>query len=132
MAGRGNPFEKFVPFLKALPLIAFIIVAVIVAAVWIHRKRKERLGEVKGMKTVNATVVYKRRDVRRDINSAPYDERYSNTHFYYVTFEEKSGNKLELLVSGEVYDSVRRGDKGVLSYQGLCFKDFMPQKQGQI
>ncbi len=129
MAGRGNPFERIVPFLKALPLIAFIIIAVIVAVIWVRRKRKERLGELKGMTTVNATVVYKRRDVRRDINSAPYDERYGNTNFYYVTFEEKTGNQLELLVSGEVYNSVRRGDKGVLSYQGLCFMDFMPQKQ---
>ena len=89
----------------------------------------ERLGELKGMTTVNATVVYKRRDVRRDLNSAPYDERYSNTNFYYVTFEEKTGNRLELLVSGPVYDSVRRGEKGLLSYQGLCFVDFLPKKQ---
>lgn len=128
MAGRGNPFEGIVPFLKALPFIFFVVGAIIVTLIWIRRKRKERLGELGGMTTVNATVVYKRRDVRRDLNSAPYDERYSNTNFYYVTFEEKSGNKLELLVSGEVYDSVRRGESGVLSYQGLRFLEFLPQK----
>ena len=129
MAGRGNPFEDIVPFLKALPFIFFVIGAIVIVLIWLNRKRKERLGELKGMTTVNATVVYKRRDVRRDINSAPYDERYSNTNFYYVTFEEKSGNKLELLVSGEVYDSVRRGESGVLSYQGLRFLEFLPQKR---
>lgn len=129
MAGRGNPFEGIVPFLKALPFIFFVIGAIVVVLIWLNRKRKERLGELKGMTTVNATVVYKRRDVRRDINSAPYDERYSNTNFYYVTFEEKTGNKLELLVSGEVYDSVRRGERGVLSYQGLRFLEFLPQKR---
>lgn len=128
MAGRGNPFERIVPFLKALPFIIFVIVALAVIVIWLRRKHKEKLGELNGMATVNATVVYKRRDVRRDINSAPYDERYSNTNFYYVTFEEKSGTKLELLVSGQVYNSVRRGDSGVLSYQGLRFLDFMPQK----
>ncbi|MBR3419169.1 MAG: DUF2500 domain-containing protein [Oscillospiraceae bacterium] len=129
MAGRGNPFEGIVPFLKALPFIFFVIGLIVIVLIWLNRKRKERLGELKGMTTVNATVVYKRRDVRRDINSAPYDERYSNTNFYYVTFEEKSGNKLELLVSGEVYDSVRRGESGVLSYQGLRFLEFLPQKR---
>ena len=129
MAGRGNPFEGIVPFLKALPFIFFVIGAIVVVLIWLNRKRKERLGELKGMTTVNATVVYKRRDVRRDINSAPYDERYSNTNFYYVTFEEKTGNKLELLVSGEVYDSVRRGESGVLSYRGLRFLEFLPQKR---
>ena len=129
MAGRGNPFEGIVPFLKALPFIFFVVGAVIVTLIWLRRKHKERLGELGGMTTVNATVVYKRRDVRRDLNSAPYDERYSNTNFYYVTFEEKSGNKMELLVSGEVYDSVRRGESGVLSYQGLRFLEFLPQKR---
>ena len=129
MAGRGNPFEGIVPFLKALPFIFFVIGLIVIVLIWLNRKRKERLGELKGMTTVNATVVYKRRDVRRDINSAPYDERYSNTNFYYVTFEEKSGNKLELLVSGEVYDLVRRGESGVLSYQGLRFLEFLPQKR---
>ena len=129
MAGRGNPFEGIVPFLKALPFIFFVIGVIVIVLIWLNRKRKERLGELKGMTTVNATVVYKRRDVRRDINSAPYDERYSNTNFYYVTFEEKTGNKLELLVSGEVYDSVRRGERGVLSYQGLRFLEFLPQKR---
>ena len=129
MAGRGNPFEGIVPFLKALPFIFFVIGVIVIVLIWLNRKRKERLGELKGMTTVNATVVYKRRDVRRDINSAPYDERYSNTNFYYLTFEEKSGNKLELLVSGEVYDSVRRGESGVLSYQGLRFLEFLPQKR---
>lgn len=129
MAGRGNPFEGIVPFLKALPFILFVIGAIAVAVIWLNRKRKERVGELKGMTTVNATIVYKRRDVRRDLNSAPYDERYSNTNFYYVTFEEKTGNKLELLVSGEVYDSVRRGERGVLSYQGLRFLEFLPQKR---
>ncbi len=129
MAGRGNPFEGIVPFLKALPFIFFVIGVIVIVLIWLNRKRKERLGELKGMTTVNATVVYKRRDVRRDINSAPYDERYSNTNFYYVTFEEKTGNKLELLVSGEVYDSVRRGESGVLSYQGLRFLEFLPQKR---
>ncbi|MBR3448464.1 MAG: DUF2500 domain-containing protein [Oscillospiraceae bacterium] len=129
MAGRGNPFEGIVPFLKALPFIFFVVGAIIITVIWLRRKHKERLGELGGMTTVNATVVYKRRDVRRDINSAPYDERYSNTNFYYVTFEEKSGNKLELLVSGEVYDSVRRGESGVLSYRGLRFLEFLPQKR---
>ena len=129
MTGRGNPFEAVGQVLKYVPLFAMLAVAVIVAVMLIRRKLKEMRGELNGMTTVNATVVYKRRDVRRDINSAPYDERYSNTHFYYITFEEKTGNKLELLVSGDVYDSVRRGEKGVLSYQGLRFVDFMPQKQ---
>ena len=129
MTGGGNPLTYVGPILKMLPLAAFIIGAIIFIVLWVRRKQKEKRGELKGMMTVDATVVYKRRDVRRDINSAPYDERYSNTNFYYVTFEEKTGNRLELLVSGPVYDSVRRGEKGLLSYQGLCFVDFLPKKQ---
>ncbi len=115
-----------------VPLGIFVICAVIFVILWVRRKQKEKRGELNGMTTVDATVIYKRRDVRRDINTAPYDERYCNTNFYYVTFEEKTGNKLELLVSGSVYESVRRGEKGVLSYQGLRFVNFMPKKHQQI
>ena len=129
MTGTGNPYESIVPFLKAIPLAIFIIVAVVVAVIWLRRKAKEKRGELGGMITVNATVIYKRRDVRRDLNSAPDDARYANTNFYYITFEEKAGSRLELLVPGKVYEAIRRGDRGVLSYQGLRFLDFMPQKQ---
>ena len=57
MAGRGNPFEGIVPFLKALPFIFFVIGVIVIVLIWLNRKRKERLGELKGMTTVNATVV---------------------------------------------------------------------------
>ena len=73
MTGAGNPYESIVPFLKAIPLAMFIIVAVVVAMIWLRRKAKEKRGELGGMTTVNATVIYKRRDVRRDLNSAPDD-----------------------------------------------------------
>ncbi|MBP0970866.1 MAG: DUF2500 domain-containing protein [Oscillospiraceae bacterium] len=132
MTGGGNPFTYVGPILRMVPLGIFVICAVIFVILWVRRKQKEKRGELNGMTTVDATVIYKRRDVRRDINTAPYDERYCNTNFYYVTFEEKTGNKLELLVSGSVYESVRRGEKGVLSYQGLRFVNFMPKKHQQI
>lgn len=47
---------------------------------------------------------------------------------YYVTFEDESGNRLELEVPDRIYGFLVEGDEGELTRQGSRFKDF--QRQG--
>ena len=43
---------------------------------------------------------------------------------YYVTFEVKSGDRMELAVTGKEYGQMVEGDVGELSFQGTRFLGF--------
>ena len=43
---------------------------------------------------------------------------------YYVTFEVKSGDRMELSVAGKEYGQMAEGDVGELSFQGTRFLGF--------
>ena len=43
---------------------------------------------------------------------------------YYVTFEVKSGDRMELAVTGKEYGQMAEGDVGELSFQGTRFLGF--------
>ncbi len=43
---------------------------------------------------------------------------------YYVTFEFKSGDRLELCVKGSEYGLLAEGDKGTLKFQGTRYLGF--------
>jgi hypothetical protein len=43
---------------------------------------------------------------------------------YYVTFEEETGERRELQVSGSEYGQLAEGDRGHLIHQGSRYKGF--------
>ena len=68
--------------------------------------------------TVPATVVAKRSDVHRGI------ETMHTFTSYYVTFQVESGDRMEFEVDGSDYGLLVQGDIGKLSFQGTRYLGF--------
>lgn len=62
--------------------------------------------------TVEATVVTKRLKVHSDLS------------IYFVTFQQESGERLELHMHSNDYDMLTEGEIGTLTYQGTQFLSF--------
>ena len=88
--------------------------------------------------SVDALVVSRRTDVRRRSGSTalpgadPGSPMVGGTPAtssttYYVTFEEPSGERRELQVSGQDFGQLAEGDRGHLMHQGTRFKGFTRQ-----
>ena len=72
--------------------------------------------------TVEAKVVTKRTSYRK---SGGRDNHMSPGYTtYYVTFEVKSGDRMELSVQGHEYGMLVEGDFGELSFQGTRYLGF--------
>ncbi len=72
--------------------------------------------------TVTAKVVSKRIQVFHNQQSDGFSTVTSTS--YYVTFEVKSGDRMELSVTGKEYGMMAEGDVGELSFQGTRFLGF--------
>ena len=68
--------------------------------------------------TVPATVVAKRSDVHRGI------ETMHTFTSYYVTFQVESGDRMEFEVSDMEYGMLAEGDSGELTFQGTRYLNF--------
>jgi hypothetical protein len=110
----------FLLFLGVLLLLGIVLGVVVVVLV---------VGSAKGvgqwsrdnrapLETSPATMVTKRSDVHRGADGATVRTAY------YATFELRSGERLELAVSGRDYGQVAEGDRGQLTRQGSRFKAF--------
>ncbi len=76
--------------------------------------------------TVKAKVVSKRMDVSSHLHG---DNMMSHsTTFYYVTFEVKSGDRLELALKGSDYGMLAENDVGELTFQGTRYISFVREK----
>ena len=72
--------------------------------------------------TVDAKVVSKRSDFRRHSGT---NHTTSHTHTtYFVTFEVKSGDRMELSIAGAEYGLLVEGDVGELTFQGTRYLSF--------
>ena len=69
--------------------------------------------------TVTAKIVAKRTKVFHNQQSDGFSTTTSTS--YYVTFEVKSGDRMELSVAGKEYGQMAEGDVGELSFQGTRF-----------
>jgi hypothetical protein len=76
--------------------------------------------------SVQATIVTKRADIRRHMNTVNESAVHtiSNT-WYYITFEVESGDRMEFQVSDQEYGLLVEGDQGKLTFQGTSFKSFV-------
>ena len=72
--------------------------------------------------TVTAKIVAKRTKVFHNQQSDGFSTTTSTS--YYVTFEVKSGDRMELSVAGKEYGQMAEGDVGELSFQGTRFLGF--------
>lgn len=106
-------------------LVAGVFVYVIVGNLrqWNRNNHSPRLD-------VEATVVSRRADVNihqtgdaGDISGAHGFTTTSSTD-YYVTFQVKSGDRMEFLVNGQEYGQLLEGDRGTLTFQGTRYLGF--------
>ena len=103
--------------LVALLILGMIFVIIIRGIQqWHHNNQSPRL-------TVNAKVVSKRTNV--SFHHHGHDHGVTSSTTYYVTFEVKSGDRLEFVVNGREYGFLVEGDYGELTFQGTRYIEFI-------
>lgn len=112
-----NPFLGLVFLIIAGSILFHVATGL---AEWQHNNQSPR--EEKWV-----TLVSKRQEVTRGgyYNGRFYQSTSSTT--YYVTVEYEDGERQEFRVKGRVYGLLAEGDKGLLTYQGTRFLEFVRQ-----
>ena len=115
----GDPgFGMTFSIMQVIMLLVFVLVlgSIIVTLIrgvgeWNKNNQSPKL-------TVPATVVAKRSDVHRGI------ETMHTFTSYYVTFQVESGDRMEFEVSDMEYGMLAEGDSGELTFQGTRYLNF--------
>ncbi|MCD7829110.1 MAG: DUF2500 domain-containing protein [Clostridiales bacterium] len=114
-------FDLFFDLLDGLfPILFTLIFAVVIVTlvVTIVRGLREWSDNNRSpVLEVEAGVVAKRADVSQTMNNA-------GDTTYYITFQVRSGDRMELRVSGKDYGQIVEGDFGMLTFQGTRFLGF--------
>ena len=117
--GFGMSFNMFGILFTIVFVIVigtFIVVAVKGISQWNKNNHSPRL-------TVPATVVAKRTNVSHH-HSATNNHHHHTSTTYYVTFQVESGDRMELLMTGNEYGMLIEGDFGKLTFQGTRYLGF--------
>ena len=115
----GDPgFDVTFSIMQVIMLLVFVLVlgSIIVTLIrgvgeWNKNNQSPKL-------TVPVTVVAKRSDVHREI------ETMHTFTSYYVTFQVESGDRMEFEVSDMEYGMLAEGDSGELTFQGTRYLNF--------
>ena len=90
---------------------------------WSRDNRSPRL-------TVGALVTAKRTNVSHHRHSGADGVGHTaSSTTYYATFEVKSGDRMELQLSGQDYGLLAEGDRGYLTFQGSRYLGFEREQQ---
>ena len=122
----GNPgFGVTFSIMQVIMLLVFVLVlgSIIVTLIrgvgeWNKNNQSPKL-------TVPATVVAKRSDVHRGI------ETMHTFTSYYVTFQVESGDRMEFEVSDMEYGMLAEGDSGELTFQGTRYLNFQRNESAE-
>ena len=115
----GDPgFDVTFSIMQVIMLLVFVLVlgSIIVTLIrgvgeWNKNNQSPKL-------TVPVTVVAKRSDVHRGI------ETMHTFTSYYVTFQVESGDRMEFEISDTEYGMLAEGDSGELTFQGTRYLNF--------
>ena len=122
----GDPgFDVTFSIMQVIMLLVFVLVlgSIIVTLIrgvgeWNKNNQSPKL-------TVPATVVAKRSDVHRGI------ETMHTFTSYYVTFQVESGDRMEFEVSDTEYGMLAEGDSGELTFQGTRYLNFQRNESAE-
>ena len=122
----GDPgFDVTFSIMQVIMLLVFVLVlgSIIVTLIrgvgeWNKKNQSPKL-------TVPATVVAKRSDVHRGI------ETMHTFTSYYVTFQVESGDRMEFEVSDMEYGMLAEGDWGMLTFQGTRYLNFQRNESAE-
>lgn len=119
----------FAMFNILFPFVFLLVVSISVVIIINHLRQWNRNNHSPRL-DVEATVVSRRADVNihqtgnaGDISGAHGFTTTSSTD-YYVTFQVKSGDRMEFRVSGQEYGQLLEGDRGTLTFQGTRYLGF--------
>ena len=127
MIGFGGDPDFGVTFsiMQVIMLLVFVLVlgSIIVTLIrgvgeWNKNNQSPKL-------TVPVTVVAKRSDVHRGI------ETMHTFTSYYVTFQVKSGDRMEFEISDMEYGMLAEGDSGELTFQGTRYLNFQRNESAE-
>ena len=123
--GGNSGFGVTFSIMQVIMLLVFVLVlgSIIVTLIrgvgeWNKNNQSPKL-------TVPVTVVAKRSDVHREI------ETMHTFTSYYVTFQVESGDRIEFLVSGTEYGMLAEGDSGELTFQGTRYLNFQRNESAE-
>ena len=122
----GDPgFDVTFSIMQVIMLLVFVLVlgSIIVTLIrgvgeWNKNNQSPKL-------TVPATVVAKRSDVHRGI------ETMHTFTSYYVTFQVESGDRMEFEISDMEYGMLAEGDSGELTFQGTRYLNFQRNESAE-
>ncbi|MGO4596972.1 DUF2500 domain-containing protein [Terrabacter sp. 2RAF25] len=97
-----------------------LLTAVGVGVVAVKGISQWRANEAAPLRSVETLVVSRRTDVRRRAGS----EATGSSTRYFATFEDESGARVELALTGAQYGRLAEGDRGHLIHQGTRYKGF--------
>lgn len=104
-------------------IVGFIVTAAKGVSTWNKNNNSPRL-------TVEAIVASKRLDVTHHQHAVGGDPagaqgfHTSTSTTYFVTFQVRSGDRIEFSVSGSDYGMIAEGDSGELTFQGTRYLKF--------
>ena len=123
--GGNSGFGVTFSIMQVIMLLVFVLVlgSIIVTLIrgvgeWNKNNQSPKL-------TVPVTVVAKRSDVHREI------ETMHTFTSYYVTFQVESGDRMEFEVSDMEYGMLAEGDSGELTFQGTRYLNFQRNESAE-
>ncbi len=115
----GNPgFGVTFSIMQIMVPVMFVLVFGIIIVTMVRGVGEWNKNNQSPKLTVPATVVAKRSDVHRGI------ETMHTFTSYYVTFQVESGDRMEFEVSDMEYGMLAEGDSGELTFQGTRYLNF--------
>ena len=115
----GNPgFGVTFSIMQIMVPVMFVLVFGIIIVTMVRGVGEWNKNNQSPKLTVPATVVAKRSDVHRGI------ETMHTFTSYYVTFQVESGDRMEFEISDMEYGMLAEGDRGMLTFQGTRYLNF--------
>lgn len=105
--------------------IVFLMIAVTIVRnvmEWHRNNQSPQLSDP-AMVTAKRTKTDHHNHTTTNANGVPMTTMNVSTT-YYVTFEKKSGERVEFHVSGREYGMLAEGDRGILHFQGTRYLGF--------
>ena len=115
----GDPgFDVTFSIMRIMVPVIFVLVFGIIIVTMVRGVGEWNKNNQSPKLTVPVTVVAKRSDVHRGI------ETMHTFTSYYVTFQVESGDRMEFEVSDMEYGMLAEGDRGMLTFQGTRYLNF--------
>ena len=122
----GDPgFDVTFSIMRIMVPVMFVLVFGIIIVTMVRGVGEWNKNNQSPKLTVPVTVVAKRSDVHRGI------ETMHTFTSYYVTFQVESGDRMEFEVSDMEYGMLAEGDSGELTFQGTRYLNFQRNESAE-